>query len=251
MHARKVLTLLLAVALQAVSAHAGNSAGNMPSANASTDDEAALNAVARTVGGVRYNFVLPEGQCLLEDGNPQDAKFIRVVRTLFQGAKNTLIAATAECGRRARLRSGDLSNITDYAAYYTPDNFVNSKVPGETQSLRKSLCADMRKQGDAVLSGVKDIVAQKAKELQANIAVTSTSYIGVVDEDAHGCYAALLVGTKGAGKTVLMSSLVTSTVLHAKPLFLAIYKEYSGPETTQASVRTAKDTLAELDRKNP
>ncbi len=209
-------------------------------------------SVKRTVGSASFNFELPRGQCLLQDNNSSDARFIHTVRTLFAGAKNTLIVATMECGRLARLRNGETGNVLDYAAYYTPDNFVDTTVDGETQSLRKGLCADMRKQGDATLAGVKDIVAEKAKELKAKIAVTSTSYIGVVDEDEHGCYAALLVGVKGAdNKPLLMSSIVTSTVLHAKPLFLAIYNEYKGPETTSSGVVRAKQTLAGLDQKNP
>jgi len=232
MQVRKILTVVLALASQVVFAHA--------------------DTVTRTVGSERFDFVVPKGQCVLEDSNPYDAKFIHVVSTLFQGAKNTLIVATVECGRRARLRKGETGNILNYTAYYTPDSFVNSTVDGETQSLRKGLCADMRKQGDATLAGVKDIVAEKAKELRAKIAVTSTSYIGVIDEDTHGCYAALLVGVKGAdGKAILMSSVVTSTVIRSKPLFLAIYSEFKGPETTQAGVDAAKATFFELDQKNP
>ena len=84
-----------------------------------------------------------------------------------------------------------------------------------------------------------------------NALVTTCTHGGVIDEDEHGCYAALLVGVKGGdGNNILMSSVVTSTVLRSKPIFLAIYKEYIGPETTQASVQTAKDTLAEFDRYN-
>jgi hypothetical protein len=210
------------------------------------------DSVTRTVGGASFNFVPPEGQCVLEDDNAQDARFISTLRALYQGAHNTLIVATMECNRRARLRGGDTGKVLDYAAYYTPDPFISSTVPGETKSVRKDLCTEMRKQGQATLDGVKDIVAAKAKELRANIAVTSTNYIGVLDEDDHGCYAALLVGVKGAGnETVLMSSTVTATVIHSKPLFLAIYSEYKGPETTQAGVHAAKDTTVQLDSLNP
>ncbi|MGO8953371.1 MAG: hypothetical protein ACLPWS_16920 [Rhodomicrobium sp.] len=231
MEHRKVLAVLFALALQAVSASA--------------------DSVTRTVGSESFDFVVPKGQCVLEESNPYDAKFINVVRTLFKGAKNTLIVATAECGRRATLRNGVTGNVLDYAAYYTPDSNVNSTVEGKTQSLRKSLCADMRKQSDATLENVTDIVAKKAKELRAKIAITSTSYIGVLDEDEHGCYAGLLIGVKGANKVILMSVIVTSTLSHAKPLFLAIYHEYNGPSTTTAGVQAAKATLAEFDKKNP
>jgi hypothetical protein len=214
---------------------------------------AAANAdsVTRSLGAANLDFVLPKGHCLLEESNSYDARFINVVRTLFQGAKNTLILATAECGTRARLRSGAGEKVLNYAAYYTPDNLVADTVAGETKALRKSLCDDMRKQGQATLAGVKDIVAEKAKELRAKIAVTSTNYIGVIDEDDHGCYAALLVGVKGGDNSVtLMSSIVTSTVIHSKVFFMAYYSEYKGPKTTQLGVQASKDTAAKLDKRN-
>jgi Caspase domain len=211
-----------------------------------------LASVARSLGASNLNFVLPEGHCLLEESNANDANFINVVRTLFKGAKNTLIVATAECGTRTKLRSGSGEKVLNYAAYYTPDNLVTETAAGETAALRKSLCDDMRKQGQATLAGVKDIVAEKAKELRAKIAVTSTNYIGVIDEDDHGCYAALLIGVKGNDRKVtLMSSIVTSTVIHSKVFFMAYYSEYKGPETTERGVQASKVTAAELDQKNP
>jgi hypothetical protein len=212
---------------------------------------AQADSVTRSLGGKELDFVIPGGHCLLEDSNSYDAKFINVIRTLFKGANNTLIAATAECGARARLRNGYTGRILDYAAYYTPDNLVSETFDSDIKALRKSLCDDMRQQGQSSLADVKDIVAAKAKELRAKIAVTSTNYIGVLDEDDHGCYAALLVGVKGSDNSpILMSSIVTSTAVATKVFFLAYYAEYKGPETTTAGVRASKRVIEELDRKN-
>ena len=209
------------------------------------------NSVTRSAGSKNFEFALPEGQCVLDDSNRADAAFIKVLSTLLKGTQNTLIVATAECGRRAALRRGETGNITDYAAYYTTDQFFNTTVPGKTETLRKELCAGMRKQGDATFASVEDLVAEKAKELRADIAVTSTKYVGVMAEDAHGCYAALLIGVKRAnGEAQLMTSIVTSTVSHGKPLFLAIYRPYEGPRTIKAAVADAKATMAEFDTLN-
>lgn len=207
---------------------------------------------SRKVGDADFNFAVPNGFCVAEEKNPRDAIFINVVRTLLKGANNTLIVLTVNCERLKTWRAGENGNILRYAMYYLPTNLETTTLPGETKQLRDDLCKDMRKQGDATLSGVKDIVANAAKELNANIAVNSTKYIGVVDEDDHGCYAALLVGVKGGdGKNILMSSVVTSTVVHGKPLFLAVYDEYKGPETTQEDVGRSKVVLADFDKANP
>jgi hypothetical protein len=206
----------------------------------------------RKVGDAQFNFAIPRDFCILSDSNSRDAIFINVVRTLLKGAKNKLIALTVNCDRLKTWRNGVNGNILRYAMYYIPDNLENSSFPGETTKLRKDLCVDMRKQGDATLSGVKDIVAKAARELNANIAVTGTKYVGVVDEDDHGCYAALLINVKGSdGQPIVMSSIVTSTVVRGKPLFFAIYNEYQGSEQTQDDVNRSKAALADFDRANP
>ena len=229
---RYILALILAAILPAASAYA--------------------DSVTRSVGGVDFDFVVPKGHCVLEDSNSQDAKFITVISTLFKKASNTLVVATAKCDARARLRSGDVSRLNSYAAYYVPDAWVNTTLDGDKSALRKELCNEMRKQGQEVLSDVKDLVAKAAKELNSNIGVTSTKLIGVLGEDNHGCYTGLLIGAKGADGTVTMvSSIVTSTVIRSKGLFLAYYNDYAGPETTEAGVKVSKATAAELDQKNP
>lgn len=205
----------------------------------------------RIVGSTPLTFAVPRGHCLLEETNARDAIFIRNISTLLRNANNKLILVTIECGRRAAWRDGK-GPIYDYATYYLPDNVENQVYDGETQALRKSLCDDMRKQGDATLAPVKDMVANAAKELNSKVAVNSTKLIGVVGEDQHGCYVALLVGVHGNdGRNFLMSTLVTSTVVRGKAIFLGNYHEYKGPETTERSLREAKATAAAFDARNP
>jgi hypothetical protein len=109
----------------------------------------------------------------------------------------------------------------------------------------------MRKDRDATLAPLKDKMADAAKELNANIAVNSTKMIGVIGEDQHACYTALLVGIRGDNENVLMSVLFFTTVVRAKLIFSAIYHEYKGPETTQRSLQEAKSLAAVFDARNP
>jgi hypothetical protein len=232
MQMRKILFAAAALALQTLVVHS--------------------ETAKRTVGGTDFAFAVPREFCVLSESNSRDAIFINVVSTLLKGASNRLILLTVKCDRLKTWREGVGGNILRYAMYYIPNNLETAAFPGDTQKLRKDLCQDMRKQGDATLAGVKDIVANAAKELNANIAVTGTKYVGVVDEDDHGCYAALLINVKGGdGKTIVMSSIVTSTVVHSKPLFFAIYNEYQGPEATQEDVDRSRIIAADFDRANP
>jgi hypothetical protein len=232
MQIRKILVVAAALALQTLLVQAEN--------------------VTRKVGDTEFNFAVPREFCVLEESNARDAIFINVVRTLLRGASNKLILLTVNCKRLKTWREGVAGNILRYAMYYIPDNLENSTLPGDNKKLRNELCQDMRKQGDATLAGVKDIVANAARELNANIAVNSTKYVGVVDEDDNGCYAALLIGVKGGdGKNILMSSIVTSTVIHGKPLFFAMYNQYDGPDTAKEDVDRSRIVAADFDRSNP
>jgi hypothetical protein len=210
------------------------------------------DSVSRSVGGIQFDLAVPKGHCVLEETNSQDAKFIDSLSMLFKGASKTLIVATVKCDGRAKLRAGNAARLSDYAAYYVPDIWLNSTLNGKKSDLRKQLCNEMRKQGQKVLSDAKGVVAKAAKELNTNMLVTSTKLIGVLGEDDHGCYAGLLIGAKDAGgKVILTSSIVTSTVIHSKGLFLAYYDEYVSPETTQRGLQSSQAIAADLDRKNP
>ena len=157
-----------------------------------------------------------------------------------------------ECSRQETWRKAVDGNVVDYSTYCVPNQSVNSVMEGEKSVLRKELCDDMRKQGDATLAPAKDMVAKSAKELNTNMALNSTKFIGVVGEDAHACYLALVVGVRGSdGKNLLLLVLISSTVVRGKPIFSAIYHQYHGPETTERGLQEAKGLMAQLDESNP
>jgi hypothetical protein len=208
--------------------------------------------VTRPVGGVQVNFPILNGHCLTEDSNRRDAIFINRMATLLRNAKNRLIVLSMDCGRQRTWRDGDEGNIYDYSSYYIPVVHETQTLKGNKAALRKSLCDSMRKQGDATLAPVKDMVANAAEELNSNVAVNSTKMIGVVGEDQHACYSALLIGVRTAdNENILMSAFITATVVRGKPIFSAIYHEYKGPETTQRSLEEAKSLAAVFDARNP
>jgi hypothetical protein len=208
--------------------------------------------VTSPVGGIKVNFPILNGFCLTEDSNPRDAIFINHMATLLKSSKNRLIVLSMDCSRLRTWRDGDDGNVYDYSSYYIPMVHEAPTLKGDKAALRKGLCKGMRKQGDATLLPVKDMVADAAKELNTNVAINSTKTIGVVGEDRHACYSALLVGVRTPdNENILMSALIIATVIRGKPIFSAIYHEYKGPETTQRSLEEAKSLAAVFDARNP
>jgi hypothetical protein len=208
--------------------------------------------VTRPVGVVNVNFPILNGFCLTEDSNPRDAIFINQMATLLRNSKSRLIVLSMDCGRQRTWREGDEGNIYDYSSYYIPVVHEAPILKGNKAALRKTLCTNMRKQGDATLRPIKDIVANAAEELNTNVAVNTTKMIGVVGEDQHACYSALLVGVRTPNnESIMMSALIIATVVRGKPIFSTIYHEYKGPETTQRSLEEAKSLAAAFDARNP
>jgi hypothetical protein len=208
--------------------------------------------VVRQVGGTEITFPIQKGYCLAEESNPRDAIFVNNMATLLRNAKNKLILAMLDCARRTAVRNGAGGDILDYSTFYIPMANEAPIMEGDKPSLRKNLCVDMRKQGDATLAPVKDYVANAAKELNTTIAINSTKVIGVVGEDEHGCYLAILVGVRLADNhNLLRSVLITSTVVHGKMIFSGNYHIYKGPETTERSLQEAKALAKAFDAANP
>ena len=176
--------------------------------------------VTRPVGGVKVNFPILNGYCLAEDNNARDALFIKRMATLLGSSKNRLIVLSMDCGRQLTWRNGVEGDIYDYSSYYIPEKHFTPTLKGDKAAFRKALCNDMRKQGDATLAPNKDMVAKAEKELnENNLAASSTKMIGVVGEDQHACYSALLVGLRTATDNILMSALSSvRTGLQARAL---------------------------------
>lgn len=208
-------------------------------------------SVTRKVGDTDLQLAVPSGYCVLQESNSHDAQFINVVETLLRNANNKLILLMMECERLKTWRASATGSIYNYITYYTPHTEVDQVHSGDSHELRKALCADMRGQKDTITADVKAKVAQAAKELRKNIAVNTTQYIGVVEEDLAGCYAELLVGVRGNDTdNLLMATMIISTYMRGKALFSAIYRKYEGGETFQYQLEMAKEEVRQLAADN-
>jgi|GEM_PF-5062491 len=206
--------------------------------------------VQKTVGSTPLNLPVPPAFCTLDQNNLRDGLFIAVITHLLQGT-NKLVMTTADCAVLEKWRGGDNSAIQKYAIYYVPNAVENLTLPGETASLRKGLCDEMRKQGQATMDKAKEIASQRTREMNVDVKINDMTYIGVVDEDEHACYSAILVRGVGTdSKPFAISGIITSTIIQAKPIFLALYNPYEGEQTVQNGVQKSKTIAADFESTN-
>jgi hypothetical protein len=200
-----------------------------------------------------YNFMgrswtlpTPAGFCSPDQKNSYDASFTETKSTLFANSGDTVVKLAAACNE---LRQRDFPY--DFIAYYHVTAGANFDVEGTRESARKTLCDQMRTEAAKGLKDVPDIVNRTAKELNRDITVGKVENLGVLAEDAHGCYSALLVGTKNSQGPYTAVVVVLATVAHARWFFASLNSKYDGPGRTQALLAQLRGIAAELDSKNP
>ncbi len=204
-----------------------------------------------TFKGKSFNLPTPTGFCVPDPANRGEADFVKVMTTLFANAQNTVVKLAVECGELKRRHADPSSKISDYMAYYYPDSTEKESLQGSRESLRKAVCDDMRKQGDATISDVPDIVAKAAQQLHAKMAVNSTRMLGVLAEDAHGCYAGVLVNATVGASSSIRNVDILATIVHDRVLFVSLYSEYKNPSESKKFLLLEEAIAADLDSKNP
>jgi hypothetical protein len=208
--------------------------------------------ITGTMGDTTFNLAVPSGYCVSDPRNPADAQFVNYLAKLLENAKNKLIRTVIDC-RELRARRADASKpIYDYLNYYFPAASENTKLSGDTQENRKTLCDELRQQSDATLEDVPQIVEKTAREMKMTGGINSTKYLGVLAADPHGCYAGLLVGVRdGKGNVTLIYTIVVRTAIHGKDLWMASYSRYGTNADSAHALQLAQTTAADLDAKNP
>jgi hypothetical protein len=204
-----------------------------------------------TVKGRTFNFPTPTGFCMPNSANSNEAEFVKTVQALMANSGNTVVKVAAECSQIRRRGADRSRRISDYIVYYYVNGTENESLEGSAQSHRKDLCDDMRQQGDASVADVPDIVAKTAKELNSKLTVSGVKVLGVLAEDAHGCYVGLLANTRDNAGPFTMNVDMLATVIHGRSLFVALYSEYKNPSESQKSLRLEEAIAADLDSKNP
>lgn len=208
-------------------------------------------SLARSVAGKNVDLALPDGFCVPDSGNAADADFVKGLTTLLKNSNNVLVQTFLGCDDQKRRRAAASANIYDYISYYYPTAVENVVLNGSRETLRKSLCDEVRK-ANLDTKQVQQNVAKSAEELRRNMALNSVKDLGVLAEDAHGCYSGLLAAVSaGKENSYLVNAVIVSTVIRGKYLFFALYSKYVDAAGSAKSLQSAQSLAAELDHRNP
>ena len=204
------------------------------------------------MGQASFNLFVPQGYCEPNRSSSGERVFADYIDKAMENAKSKVMRSIASCAELQARRANSSSNIFDYIVYYFPQAMEDTTLKGDRQANRKDACEDLRRQTDDDVKDVPEIVERTAREMRVKTAVKSIQYLGVLDEDPHGCYAALLSrNVDGKGTVYVMYVLVVRTVIHGKDVWVAVYSQYGSGAANTATLELAKTTAAQLDQKNP
>ena len=204
------------------------------------------------MGQASFNLFVPQGYCEPNRSSSGERVFADYIDKAMENAKSRVMRSIASCAELQARRANSSSNIFDYIVYYFPQAVENTTLNGDRQANRKDACEDLRHQTDDAVKDVPDVVERTAREMRVKTSVKSIQYLGVLDEDQHGCYAALLSrNVDGKGTVYVMYVVVVRTVIHGKDLWAAVYSQYGDGAANTATLQLAKTTAAQLDQKNP
>ncbi len=205
-----------------------------------------------TMGGVNFNLATPQGYCVPQGATGGERVFSEYIKKAMENSGSTVMRIVADCSELQARRADSGSPIFDYVVYYFPHASEKATLSGDRQANRKTECNDLRSQTDAAIKDVPEISERTAREMKLQTSVKNIQYLGVLDEDSHGCYAALLSrNVDGKGKVFVVYVIVLRTVIHGKDLWVGVYSQYGDGAANVRTLERAKTLAAQLDEKNP
>jgi hypothetical protein len=205
-----------------------------------------------TMGQISFNLSVPQGYCVPSRSSLGERVFADYVTKAMENSKSKVIRIIANCAELQARGANSSSNLFDYMVYYFPQSVENTTLNGDRAANRKAACDNLRQQTDEAIKDVPEISERTAREMKLKGSVKSIQYLGVLDEDSHGCYGGLLSrNVDGRGNVYVVYVIVLRTVLRGKDLWVGVYSQYGSAAANIRTLQLAKSTAAQLDQKNP
>lgn len=204
------------------------------------------------MGEASFNLAMPQDYCVPERASAGERVFVDYINKAMENAGSKVMRIVANCSELQARHDNSSTNIFDYVVYYFPRSVENTTLQGDRAANRKTECDDLRQQTDEAIKDVPQISERTAREMKIKGSVKNIQYLGVLDEDQHGCYGALLSrNVDGKGNVYVVYVVVLRTVLHGKDLWVGVYSQYGSAAASLRTLQLAKTTAAQLDQENP
>jgi hypothetical protein len=209
---------------------------------------AAAQAVDVEMGGVTLKLIPPPGYCELEVGQPSDKRMIDFLNTALSRGTNELLAVSADCTELRDWRAGKRKLLEHFSQYQVEK--VRRAAP-YTIDEAKASCAAMRAEGqklsDDGTKNVKDDIHAANKKIDFQ----GQTFLGVLAEDATGCYVGLFQKYKAeTGQQVRQLNVFYAGSLKEREVFLYVWAPYVNDASMDSMLAGIRSQVAALKGAN-
>jgi len=181
--------------------------------------------IAVSIGGQEVILVVDPDQCMLERDHPSDRRVYELVERGLAG-QNELLLAAADCDQIEPWRSGARPTLDDFTQVQIGLVHRTRNLAGREEATSKEICAALRKNGDALITGPVEAVRERFNKASDVVKLNETQLVGVVHEDRDACYASLLQRIRTEqGTDKLILCVYAHVVVRGRLLYMYRYTE--------------------------
>ena len=198
------------------------------------------------IGPASINLTAPPGFCVLTEDNPSNSRVISMTRTMVEGVGNELLAMFANCQQLDDWRAGTRKLLDDFVQYQTQKRFKDAPPLPVAETIKEA-CAAMRAEGEKILANMLPDVKARVTEVSRTLKVNDMTFLGVLDEDGTGCYAAMLQKfATEAGTDKTQVTVFTTAIIKGKVVYYYLFAPFESPDTVPAMLAAQKNNVAAL-----
>ncbi len=198
-----------------------------------------------TIGRTQLSLVFPEGHCQLDPGEPADARIMSSIRGAIAGT-NELVASFAECNELKGWRAGVYQTLDHFGQYMTLLQTLNQEIDTPQAAMIADICKEMRAASPADNEAIMAKSSNRLEVIMEGVKVNEQKMLGVIDEDANGCYSALFQRMQAeVGGEKQIAGVFNTTFVKGKIIYVNLYAPFAGDDTVNKLLVRQKE-LARL-----
>jgi hypothetical protein len=205
-----------------------------------------------SVGTVSLKLPPPPDYCEMDRASgPSDVKMMDAVEGMLKPTGNRLLAISADCTQLSDWRGGKRKLLDNLAQYQSLVSTEGSDLSTTAAEVVKTACAEMRAQGEKLVSDIEPDVRARADRVLKTVKVNEMRFLGVIAEEPTICYAAILQKFKaetGVEKTQV--TVFATTVLKGKIVYFYFFAPYESGATVTDMLALEKAQMVKVKAAN-
>jgi hypothetical protein len=200
------------------------------------------------MGGVTLKLIPPTGYCEMQTSQASDKRMIDFLNTALSKSPNELLAVSAECGELNDWRAGKRTLLQHFSQYQVEKA---RRASAFTIQEAKAACEVMRTQGQKLSDDSTKNVNDNIHEANSKIDFQGQTVLGVLAEDANGCFVGLFQKYKAeTGTAISQINVFYAASIKEREVFFYVWAPYENDSTVNTVLANMKSYVTALKAAN-